>query len=256
MDDDAVEEQEAQEQAEEAQESPKEPKRLRRYVALATGSFFLSGLVALIVGGHFTRPPLSNLHKVPLIGKLIPAPPKPQAKKPKEAVPTVAKLHPMPAAEISDLMEHLEAARADYEKRRADLARYEERLRQLQEDLQKERDRLDALMADLARRRAQVQAEREALEAEKIVATAEERKRLAKLAKIYEAQSPQTAAAELEALDKTAKDELAAKILAAMSEKKAAQVFDAMKPEVAIALKKKITAIQYKDQAQKTGATP
>jgi len=246
MDDEAIEEQQAE--AEEAQEREPRPRRLPRYIALGAGSFFVSGLIALIVGGHFTRPPLSALRNVPLIGGLIPAPAK--RKKPKEAVPTVAKLHPMPAAEISDLMEHLEAARSDYEKRRADLARYEERLKLLQEDLQKERDRLDAMMADLARRRAEVQAEREALEAEKIVARAEERKRLAKLAKIYEAQTPASAAAELEALDKSAKDEMAAKILASMTEKKA------MKPEVAIALKKKISAIRFEEKAQQTGATP
>ncbi len=252
MDDEAIEEQEAG--AEETQESEPRPRRLPRYIALGAGSFFVSGLIALIVGGHFTRPPLSALRNVPLIGGLIPAPAK--RKKPKEAVPTVAKLHPMPAAEISDLMEHLEAARSDYEQRRADLARYEERLRLLQEDLQKERDRLDAMMADLARRRAEVQAEREALEAEKIVAKAEERKRLAKLAKIYEAQTPASAAAELEALDKSAKDEMAAKILASMTEKKAAQVFDAMKPEVAIALKKKISAIRFEEKTQQRGATP
>jgi len=254
MDDEAIEEQQGE--AEEPQGGGGQPKRLPRYIALGAGSFFVSGLVALIVGGHFTRPPLSALRNVPVIGGLIPPPPEQQPKKPKEAVPTVAKLHPMPAAEISDLMEHLEAARSDYEQRRADLARYEERLRLLQEDLQKERDRLDAMMAELARRRAEVQAEREALEAEKIVARAEERKRLAKLAKIYEAQSPTSAAAELEALDKSARDEMAAKILASMTEKKAALIFDAMKPEVAIALKKKISAIRFEEKTQRTGATP
>lgn len=254
MDDEALEEQ----QTEEAAQGGGQPRRLPRYITLAAGSFLVSGLVALIAGGYFARPPLSGLRKVPVVGRLIPAPrpSKPQAGKP-EAVPTVAKLHPMPAAEISDLMEHLEMARADYEKRRTDLARYEERLKQLQGDLQSERDHLDAMMAELARRRAQVRAEREALEAAKIVATAEERKRLTKLAKIYEAQTPTSAAAELQALDQSAQGELAAKILAAMVEKKAAAVFDAMQPEVALALKKKISAIRYEDQTQKkTGAAP
>ena len=64
------------------------------------------------------------------------------------------------------------------------------------------------------------------------------------------------AAAELEALDKSARDEMAAKILASMTEKKAALIFDAMKPEVAIALKKKISAIRFEEKTQETGATP
>jgi len=229
------------------------------HVGLAVGSFLLAGLTALIAGGHFRRPPLSGLHHVPLIGRLIPPPPSPdQPTEEVEEVPTIAKLHPMPATEISELIKNLQDARDTYQARRNDLQCYEERLRALQRDLQRERDLLDGLMTALAERQTQIEAQRAALEANVIVATAEERKRLSKLAKIYEAQTPTSAAAELEELDKNSQGGLAAKILEAMQDKKSAAVFDAMAPQAALALKEKISTIRYekKDTTTARGATP
>jgi flagellar motility protein MotE (MotC chaperone) len=232
------------------------PRKL--HVGLSLGSFFLAGLIALIAGGHFRRPPLSGLHHVPLIGRLIPPPPPVQPAEEADQVPTIAKLHPMPATEISELIKNLQDARDTYQARRNDLQCYEERLRALQRDLQRERDLLDGLMGALAKRQTQIEAQRKALEADVIVATTEERKRLSKLAKIYEAQTPTSAAAELEELDKNSQGGLAAKILEAMQDKKAAAVFDAMAPKAALALKEKISAIRYesKDTTTAQGATP
>jgi len=228
-----------------------------RYAALAGGAFFLSALIALAAGGHFRRRPLSALRHVPLLGRLVPAPPAPPGKE-GEAVPTVAELHPMPAIEISELIQNLHDAQKAYAERRKELDQQEERLRALQTDLQRERDLLDGLMGSLAARQTDVEARRKAFEAEVILAKAEERKRLTKLARIYEAQSPEAAAAELEALDKSAKGSLAAKILSEMQEKKAAPIFDAMKPNAALALKEQISAIRYQvaEEAEKGGATP
>jgi flagellar motility protein MotE (MotC chaperone) len=217
---------------------------LRRYVLLAGAAFLVSGLLALIAGGHFARPPLSGLRKVPLLGLLIPPPKKPPEEK-VEDVPTVAKLHPMPATEISELIQNLQNARSDCQTRSQELIRHEERLKALQADLQRERDLLDKLMTTLTERQTELEAKRKAMEADTILLKAEERKRLVKLARIYESQEATTAAAELEVLDRTTKDNLAAKILAEVQEKKAASIFNAMKPEAAIALKEKLSAIRY-----------
>ena len=218
----------------------------RRYIALGVGSFLLAGLISLVGGGHFRREPLAKLRHVPLLGRLIPAPEAPKEEAPEAPV---ARLYPLPASEIGELIKSLQRARDDYESRRRDLTRHEERLKALQADLQRERDLLDDLMATLAQREAGLEAKRQVLDADTITATAEERKRLTKLARIYEAQAPTTAAAELEALNASAKDALAAKIMASMQEKKAAMVFDAMKPESALALKNMISALRFQQES-------
>jgi flagellar motility protein MotE (MotC chaperone) len=239
-----------------ATEAPPGGLRLRRCALLLLASFTVSGLLALIAGGHFARPPLCGLRRVPLLGLLIPAPPEPEEEPEPEDVPTVADVHPLPAAEISELIEALQKAREAYHARQDELENEEERLRTLQADLQGERDRLDQLMAALLKRQGEVAAERQALQEETLLSTAEEQKRLAKLAKIYEAQNATAAAAELEVLNRTDAKGLAAKILAEMTEKKAAPIFDAMKPETALALKTQIAALRYQTPAPTQESTP
>lgn len=239
----------AQEQAaEEAAEAPKARfltrRRILRLGGLMLLSFLVSGVIALGRGGHFQRRPLSGLRAVPLLGRLIPAPEEAAEPGPEEP-PNVAEVHPMPATEIGELIQQLQTMRGRLQERQAQLGRQEERLKALQADLRRERDILDQLMAKLARRQEAVAEERSALEADVVVAKAEERKRLSQLAKIYEAQEPATAAIELASLDKSASDGIAVKILGSMTEKKAAPIFDAMPPETAAKLKTRLLKLRF-----------
>jgi flagellar motility protein MotE (MotC chaperone) len=217
-----------------------------RALLVGVAAFLLSGLLALMLGGHFRRDPLNKLRNLPLLGRLIPAPPEPAQAAPPEAekIPTVSDFHPLPVAELNQLLQGLQKARDEYQKRQADLRRDEGRLRFVQESLQREQDRLDELMAGLTKRQAEIDAQRQAMDAQAIQIKAEERKRIAQLARIAEAQSPAIAAAELSALDRGSRDNLAIKILAEVSEKRAAAIFDAMKPEAAIALKGRMVALR------------
>jgi len=219
---------------------------------ITLGSFLVSGLIALIAGGHFQRRPLCALRSVPLVGGLIPEPPKPEDTKAPD-VPSAATLHPMPAKEIGELVNDLHVARESVEARDAGLRVQEERLHALQLDLVREREKLDKLMAALAERQGKLRAERALLDADTVVAKAEERKRLTQLAHIYEAQEPATAARELAELDKSATNALAVKVLATMTEKKAAPIFDAMEPKAAVALKTKLCKLRFTtDSAKET----
>ncbi|MFP4055844.1 MAG: MotE family protein [Candidatus Brocadiia bacterium] len=231
------------------------PWLVKRALAVFLGTLCLSALIALIAGGHFAREPLCRIRHVPLLGALVPEPEAPHDQEPEE-VPNVAAVHPMPAAQISDLITDLRQARQRYERRRQELQRQEERLKALQRDLQRDRDRLDQLMGSLAERQQQLVAQRKALEAEALVAESQERRRLVKLARIYEDQEPTSAAAELQALHKNGSPGLAAKVLAEMQEKKAAMVFDAMDPETALALKADISHIRYRDDAESKEQKP
>jgi flagellar motility protein MotE (MotC chaperone) len=253
MPDETPEEQKAREAAAEAQMLAQTDaasggsRRFRpvRAVLLAGAAFLLSALIALILGGHFRREPLAKLRQIPLLGRLIPAPPEPaHAPAEPEKIPTVADMHPMPVAELNQLLQGLQKARDEFQKRQADLRRDEGRLRFLQESLQREQDRLEEMMAGLTKRQAEVDAQRQALDAQAILIKAEERKRIAQLARIAEAQNPTIAAAELAALDRGSRDNLAIKILAEVQEKRAAAIFDAMKPEAAIALKGRMVALR------------
>ena len=229
----------------------------RRLVALAgltLGAFVVSGLIALSRGGHFQRRPLCGLRGVPGLGRLIAPPPSEQEDAP-EPVPNVAAVHPMPATEISELIQELQASRASYQTRHEELGKQEERLRALQLDLARERDRLDELMARLGERRGALVVERGKLDADIVVARSEERKRLTQLARIYEAQEAAAAANELAALDKSSSEGLAVKILATMTEKKAAPIFDAMPPETAAALKTRLLKLRFEADTNKAEET-
>ena len=221
--------------------------------SLTLASFLVSGLIALAAGGHFQRRPLCALRSVPLVGRLIPAPPQPKDEQAAD-VPSAATLHRMPAKEIGELVSDLHEARESYEARQAKLGVRETRLRALQLDLVREREQLDKLMATLAERQVKLGAERTTLEADTVVVRSEERKRLTQLARIYEAQEPATAGKELAELDKTATSSLAVKVLATMTPKKAAPIFDAMEPGAAVALKTKLCKLQFKTDATKEGA--
>ena len=227
-------------------------RRIAALAGLTLAAFVVSGAIALGVGGHFRRKPLSSLRGVPLLGRLVPAPEEPESEH--EDVPNVAAVHPMPAVEISELIQELQATRDAFHARKEALAKDEERLKQLGLDLGSERDALEKLMARLAQRQAALGAEREELEADVIVAKAEERKRLTQLARIYEAQEAATAASELAMLDKSARDGLAVKIMGSMTEKKAAPIFDAMPPETAAAIKTRLLKLRF-EISKKKGET-
>jgi len=225
----------------------------RRVVLTLTGltaaSFVVSGLAALSVGGHFQRRPLCGLRKVPVVGRLIAPPPEPTTPEPAR-VPSAAAMHPMPAVEISELIAALQKAREACDAHQEALRTDEERLRALQEDLGRERDHLEGLMAKLSQRQAELEARRKELDEHAVVVHSEERKRLAQLARIYEAQEPERAAGELAALSRSPNDGLAVKVLASMSEKKAAPIFDAMDPDAAADLKTQLCSLRF-DRAEK-----
>lgn len=218
-------------------------------------SFLVSGVIALSRGGHFERRPLSGLRDVPLVGRLIPAPGEPAGEPGPEEPPNVARVHPMSATEISQLIQELQTMWGRLQERQAQLAQQEERLKALQADLRHERDILDELMARLATRQEAMAEERSALDADLVVAKAEERKRLSQLAKIYEAQEPGTAATELASLDESASDGIAVKILGSMSEKKAAPIFDAMPAETAARLKTRLLKLRFEVGKTKEGTS-
>ncbi|MFW6162394.1 MAG: MotE family protein [Planctomycetota bacterium] len=228
--------------------------RLLRLGALTLLSFLIAGIIALSRGGHFQRPPLNRLRGVPLVGGLIPAPEEPAEPRPEEP-PNVAAVHPMSATEISQLVQQLQTMWKRLQERQAQLAQQQERLKALQADLRRERDILDELRTKLASRQETVAEERAALEADLVVAKAEERKRLNQLAKIYEAQEAATAATELASLDESASDGVAVKILGSMSEKKAAPIFDAMPPETAARLKTRLLKLRFEVGKKKEGAS-
>ena len=218
-------------------------KRLLALGGVTLGSFLLSGVVALSLGGHFGRRPLSALRGVPLVGLLVPAPE--EAKAPDADVPTVAAAQPMAATEISELIRELQAARDTVQARRGELATQEERFKALEADLARERGLLDTLMAKIAERQVAMDKARADLDADRVVVAAEERKRVTQLAKIYEAQEAESAAKELAELDKTSSDGLAVKILGSMAEKKAAPIFDAMEPQTAATLKTRLIKLRF-----------
>ena len=217
------------------------------YGAIALGSFLFCGTIALALGGHFGRQPLARLRSVPLLGALIPEPE--PAEEPPEAEPdsALAALQTMPVEEMGTLIDDLKRAQQTNQARRHDLEREAERVRALTTDLDEDRKLLDALRTQLLEERQQLDDERKALRAEAIVASSEERTRLKKLARYFEAQEPERAAAELEELDKTGKGDIAVKTLEQMQEKKAAKIFDVMKPDAAARLKEKISRLRYRD---------
>ena len=167
----------------------------------------------------------------------------------------MAAVHPMPATEIGELIGELQAMRGRLKGREQRLGQGEERLKALQVDLRRERDVLEQLMEGLEQRQAALAARREALEADVVVARAEERKRLTQLARIYEAQEATAAASELAALSASGPDGMAVKILASMTEKKAAPIFDAMPPEAAAALKTQLLRLRFEVGTKKEGAS-
>jgi flagellar motility protein MotE (MotC chaperone) len=231
---------------------------------LTAASFVVSGLVALSAGGHFQRRPLCALRRVPVVGRLIA--PAPEPKKPEPAqVPSAAAMHPMPAMEISELIAALQKARETCDARQEALRSGEERLRALQEDLGRERDHLEGLMARLSQRQSELEARRKELDEHAVVVQGEERKRLTQLARIYEAQEPDRggpgadrggAAGELAALARSSNDGLAVKVLASMTEKKAAPIFDAMEPEAAAALKTQLCSLRFERAEKRKEGTP
>lgn len=251
--DDELAEEEAEAQADGAETAAGggwSRKRLLVLGGVTLGSFLLSGLIALSLGGHFRRRPLSGLRGVPLLGLLVPAPE--VVKAPDAGVPTVAASQPMAATEISELIRELQAARETAKARQGELATQEERLKAIEADLTRERDLLDTLMAKIAKQQTAMDEARTAFEANRTVVEAEERKRVTQLAKIYEAQEAGTAAKELAELDKTSTEGLAVKILASMTEKKAAPIFDAMEPKTAAALKTRLLKVRFAMKKEET----
>lgn len=233
-------------------------RRLLLFGGLTFAAFLVSGVLALRAGGHFGRPPLRGLRGVPLLGALVPPEPEPGQKPTTALPPELAGVPPMTNTQIRDLIADLGKARKRYEQRRAELERDEARLRLLQDDLAGQRKILDDLMAGLNKQRGEVGKKLQQLQAEAIIVRSEERKRIAQNARYFEAQSPESAALEIEKLlERDAEcaepEHLAVKILAQMQEKKAAKIFDALKPELSAELKAKIHKLRIQqDQASAT----